>query len=306
MKSKTIFTKVGISLGAILLTIMLAGGVMAIAGSMAAAEAEKSVAAQAEAVTVNSLAPTGENVEENYIGEAEAKAVALAHAGLSEAEVSQMLCKLDYDDGVAEYEVEFWDGTTEYDYEINAVTGEIISYDYDMENYDVKPQPTPDTSSTATEYIGETKAKAVALAHAGLSESEVSQMLCKLDYDDGVAEYEVEFWDGTTEYDYEINAVTGEIISYDYDMENYDVKPQPTPDTSSTATEYIGEAKAKAVALAHAGLSESEVSHMKCEFDFDDGYAEYEVEWEVGTMEYEYTISAIDGTILEHDVEHDD
>ncbi len=154
-------------------------------------------------------------------------------------------------------------------------------------------------------YIGEEEAKAIALAHAGMNESDISHMLCKLDYDDGIAEYEVEFWDGTTEYDYEINAVSGEIIGYDYDMESYDAKAETAP-TVDASTEYIGEIEAKAVALAHAGVTESEASRIKCEFDYDDGYAEYEVEWEIGKIEYEYTISATDGAIWEHDMEYDD
>ncbi len=151
-------------------------------------------------------------------------------------------------------------------------------------------------------YIGETEAKAIALAHAGLAQADVSQMICKLDYDDGVAEYEVEFWDGTTEYDYEINAVSGAIISYDYDMESYD----GTAVTPPTTTDYIGEVKAISIALAHAGVLESEAGFIKCEFDIDDGRAEYEVEWQIGRTEYEYTISATDGAIWEHDVDYDD
>ncbi len=129
-------------------------------------------------------------------------------------------------------------------------------------------------------------------------------MLSKLDYDNGVAEYEIEFWDGTTEYDYEINALTGDIIGYDYDMESYDAKSITTPNTADSSN-YIGEAKAIEIALTHAGVTESEAGYIKCEFDFDDGYAEYEVEWQIGKVEYDYTISATDGTIFERDVDYD-
>ncbi len=160
-------------------------------------------------------------------------------------------------------------------------------------------------ANVAENYISEAEAKAIALAHAGISEANVSNMFCKLDYDDGVAEYEVEFWDGTTEYDYEINAVSGEIIGYDYDMESHNSKQATVSDTM-TQTEYISEAEAKAIALAHAGVTESEASHIQCEFDFDDGHAEYEIEWKIGRMEYEYTVSATEGTVFEHDIEYDD
>ncbi len=160
------------------------------------------------------------------------------------------------------------------------------------------------STSTNENYIGEAEAKSIALAHAELNEADVSHMLCKLDHDDGIAEYEVEFWDGTTEYDYEINAVSGEITSYDYDMESYDDAPPATASDASASAEYIGETEATAIALAHAGVTESEAGPIKCQFDFDDGHAEYEVEWVIDRTEYEYTISATDGTIWEHDVDY--
>ncbi len=162
------------------------------------------------------------------------------------------------------------------------------------------------TESLAEDYIGETQAKNIALTHAGVNETDVAHMFCKLDYDDGVAEYEVEFWDGNAEYDYEINALSGEIIGYDYDIESYDANTATTPSNTNETAQYIGEEQAKAIAFAHAGVSESEAGHVECELDIDDGYAEYEVEWQIGITEYDYTISATDGTIREHDVEQDD
>ncbi len=300
MKSKNTMKKIGIITCAVLITATLAGCGMSREQSTGA---QNNTVQQTESETTKASTDTLTNAAE-YIDEAQAKTIALEHAGKNEADVSHMHCKLDYDDGVAEYEVEFWDGTTEYDYEINAVSGEIIGYDYDMESYDARPVTTTN-SNVSAEYIDEAQAKAIALEHAGKNEANVSHMHCKLDYDDGVAEYEVEFWDGTTEYDYEINAVSGEIIVYDYDMESYDARPVTTTD-SNVSTEYIDEVQAKTIALEHAGVTESEAGVVKCEFDFDDGYAEYEIEWEIGRMEYEYTISATDGTIFEHDVEYDD
>ena len=70
---------------------------------------------------------------QNYIGEERAKAIALKDAGLSEAQLSHVMCGFDYDDGVAEYEVEFWVESKEYEYEINATTGRITGKDIDYE-----------------------------------------------------------------------------------------------------------------------------------------------------------------------------
>ena len=56
-------------------------------------------------------------------------------------------------------------------------------------------------------------AKETALRHAGLDESQVSDG--DLDRENGKLIYEVDFISGNTEYDYDINAETGEVISAD-------------------------------------------------------------------------------------------
>ena len=58
-------------------------------------------------------------------------------------------------------------------------------------------------------------AKEAALRHAGLSESQVTDVDVDLDRDNGKLIYEVDFNSGNTEYDYDINAETGEVISSD-------------------------------------------------------------------------------------------
>ncbi len=253
--------------------------------------------------TLTGCTSTSNNTQD-YISEDQAKAIALEHAGVSESEVSFVLSKFDLDDGIAEYEVEFYSDSTEFDYEIDAISGEIRSYDFDMEN---KPTTTPAQQDNATnqDYISEDQAKAIALEHAGVSENEVSFVLSKFDLDDGIAEYEVEFYSDSTEFDYEIDAISGEVRSYDFDMEN---KPTTTPSQQDTATnqDYISEDQAKSIAFAAASINEKDAEYVKCEFDYDDGRAEYEVEWSIGRTEYEYTIDAIDGSIREYDIEQDD
>ncbi len=69
--------------------------------------------------------------KEPEISAAEAQAIALQHAGLAEEDVSFLRTELDRDDGILRYEVDFRRDKTEYDYEINAETGEVLSFEQD-------------------------------------------------------------------------------------------------------------------------------------------------------------------------------
>ena len=79
--------------------------------------------------TKNSEAQQG-----TVISEEEAKAIALKDAGLTEEEVSSIRVKMETDDGVQEYEVDFYAVDKEYDYDIDAQTGEIRSKDMDIDD----------------------------------------------------------------------------------------------------------------------------------------------------------------------------
>lgn len=67
--------------------------------------------------------------------------------------------------------------------------------------------------SDISSYIGAEKAKLIALNHAGISEAEAKFLEIELDRDDYSKKYEISFHCGDLEYDYEINAETGKIIS---------------------------------------------------------------------------------------------
>lgn len=65
--------------------------------------------------------------------------------------------------------------------------------------------------------IGEEQAKAVALAQAGLTESEVTGLRAVYELDDGVPQYDVSFRQGFLGHDVEVHAETGVVLSYDVD-----------------------------------------------------------------------------------------
>ena len=63
------------------------------------------------------------------------------------------------------------------------------------------------------------QAEQVALTHAGVTADEANFRRTELDFDDGVYKYEIDFYVGITEYEYEIDAKTGNIISFDKDID---------------------------------------------------------------------------------------
>lgn len=137
------------------------------------------------------------------------------------------------------------------------------------------------------------QAKEKALAHANLTLDEVVFVVCELDWEHGRQVYEVEFYtNDAREFDYEIDASTGEVLSYDYDAEHY-----TAPSTGSEGGS-ISQERAKEIALAQVpGAVLSDIREF--ETDYDDGRLEYEGKIFYGGMEYEFTIDGYSGAIRE-------
>ena len=257
----------------------------------------------------------------------EAKQAALDHAQLTAEQVVFTQAKLDYDDGRAVYDIEFYSGNKEYDYEIDANSGKVLEFDYDIENFDI---------SSAQVKLSLDEAKAVALKNAKLSENDVVFTKAKLDYDDGRAVYDIEFYSGNKEYDYEIDANTGKILDRDIEYKvsffsrivdffknmfsgkSGTVSTPPaaadvTVEATSTASQEKPAAsnritleEAKKVALDDAKLTAADVTFTKAKLDYDDGRAVYDIEFYSGAKEYDYEIDAATGRILEKDIDIND
>ena len=139
-----------------------------------------------------------------------AKNVALENAGVKADAVTFTKAELDYDDGASHYDIEFYNSSYKHEYEID-MKGEIISYDRDsLSNQSV-------SQDMNSKYIGIDKAKSLALENAGKKSSDVTFTKAKLERDDGVWKYEIEFVAGTTEYEYDIDAISGKVLSHDVD-----------------------------------------------------------------------------------------
>ena len=203
------------------------------------------------------------------------------------------------------YEVEFHVNGTEYEYEIDAQTGDVVKHKTEQNGTN-----TGGSSANTSSYIGESAAKAAALKHAGVSESSTKYCNAWLEYDDGRPEcYEVEFMANNTRYEYKIALTSATVL--ESEQESYGSSGssgQSTGQTGSgsgTSSTDIGAEKAKSIALNHAGVSASQTTELKVERDTDDGVLEYEVEFKAGGKEYEYTIHGGTGQILKYESDWD-
>lgn len=153
---------------------------------------------------------------EQFIGEEEARRIALEDAGVLEADVTGIHIRLERDDGVDEYEVEFYVGTEEYDYDINAVDGTIRSKDRENEFM------LPDSARSGDTTAAFSEADAIALVLNKVPGATEDLIRIHLDKDDGMLIYEGSLYYEGMEYDFEINAQTGEIREWEAEREHHD------------------------------------------------------------------------------------
>lgn len=138
-------------------------------------------------------------------------------------------------------------------------------------------------------------AKAVALAKAQVEATDVFITQQSEDWDDGQRIYEIEFISGDKEYEYEIDAETGDILK-----ESTQVLSGGK--TSLDTGLYLTMDSAIEKATAQAGLSLAQVSLTDFEFDFDDGRAEYELKFTADGQTYKVEMDAQTGEILKYEV----
>ena len=268
----------------------------------------------------NQQSQTAQTAE--YIGIEAAKETALKSAGLTEDQADFSTAGLDSRDGTFFYQVNFEAEGMEYDYAIDAVTGVVIeensvAADDGAEAVGAaaseaetsgavqasgaaQASEAAQTSAAAQNasdsgMIGEEKAKEIALNHAGLTEDQTQRLWVKRDYDDGRSIYEVEFYgEGRDEYDYEIDAATGEIVAFDTDLHDHGTAP-------SEGQSQVSEEQVRQTVLERVPGASAE--NIFLHLEWDDGRLEYEGELIYDNMEYEFKIDAYSGAVTEWEAE---
>ena len=155
--------------------------------------------------------------------------------------------------------------------------------------------------------IGKDAAAYAAEQYAGTTALDSVTAEVDSELDESPAHYEVELHAAWGEFEYLVDAYTGEVLSGQKNL----LATAPVGDATAKPSAPsggadIGHAKAKSIALNHAGVSENEAYDMEIELDDEDGTLVYEVEFKSGGMEYSYEIDATSGAILKHEAEIDD
>ncbi len=153
--------------------------------------------------------------------------------------------------------------------------------------------------------ISEEQAKEIALQKAGLTASEVRFGKVNLDNEHGVFVYDIEFYQGNTEYSAEVSVSDGQIVSWKVENEGNLLNNVPQQQNNTGSNQQISEEQAKEIALQKAGLTASEVRFGKIELDNEHGNLVYEIEFYKGNIEYSAEISASDGQIISWDMDRD-
>lgn len=143
------------------------------------------------------------------LSEDEAFQIALDDAQVAGTEVTNMRVRQETENGKVIYDVEFYAGVMEYDYEIDAETGAILEKDMEIE----------DDFQAVDLAVSVSKEEAVKLLLEKVPGASEQNIHMKLEEDDGRVVYEGEVLYDKKEYDFEISAQTGEILSWE--VENW-------------------------------------------------------------------------------------
>ncbi len=209
-------------------------------------------------------------------------------SGLTEENVLGLKAKLDFDDGIMVWEVEFCYGTNEYEFEIGAISGEIISFECETAQY------TPDTTQTAkTEEEIKTLAKTLAGVPADDTTVEVFSERCRF-WGQNIV-YSLWFSYNDTYFEYEIDVYGAVLYSFE---QKFDTAADAYMDRSEIKDFLIEQGELSAL----TPVSGYRVTSAAQTDEQGNTIIVYTVTYSIGDITYTYTIDALNRKILSRDV----
>lgn len=198
---------------------------------------------------------------------------------------TEVMSKVDYEDNIKVYEIDFIMEGVEYHYEIKASDGSILDKDRDIiTNYN----PSNNSSNSNPAPISLEEAKKVVLKDINKEEKEVTFIKQKEDRDNGIFVYKIEFYTNEKKYEFEVKKENGEIIEKEMELRNKVIG----------GTKNLTSEEAKAIALKSADLKDNEVVVLKIELEKEVNYNAYEIEFYKDNKEYDYEVDVSSGIIL--------
>ncbi len=238
---------------------------------------------------VDGIQSSGTANDGKLIGNERALSIALDKAGATENEISGLEIEIDVSKKTQTifYEIEFRFNGFEYEYELIASTGEIVKEE--MEAGGKRPEgETSNSSPVGDEYISIQNILGYVSRHAGIAAEDMRDMDHEFKIKDGKAVYEVEFEVNKRDYDYIVDALTGDIL--------YATVPAVNNSTATAAEE---------LALADANVNRSNAKALETHIEYRNGEINaYLIEFEVrGDLEYEYRVNAEATEILNRKID---
>lgn len=275
------------------------------------------------ALTAGSVAVTASVAKNNSIGNIAAEDIALKDAGIDYSQARIHRTEFDFDNGQYLYDVEFSSNGVEYDYRIKASDGTILWRDSEpMEGYaanvngnqtqgqaqqpSAEQQQAQETLAQAQETLAQAQE---AQKQAEAAQKQAQEAAAQAQQQQQQAQEAQKQAEAAQKQQQPAAQATQQqqpaAQSAPQQPAAPAAQPQPAPQPQQPAqnTSYISVDQAKNIALGQAGLSASGVNFGKTKLENDDGRAEYEIEFYSGTTEYDYTIDAVTGNVLEYDVD---
>lgn len=275
----------------------------------------------------NTISSTGTASEKSYIGQDAALAIVMNLKGLAESDVTELVKDIEVFNSRMVYGISFCYENMCYIYKIDALTGEVTVSDIQdpseipastnpgsiSQNItSTDPVSNNSVSANATEPgvvsgntvssnvvsqnsvsgnqtgITDSEARTIGKTDASLSDNDITQSAVTLKQQNSNSWYIVELYTTTNCYYYEIDPVTGALLTAE------------VLELDRNGNAIISENQAKNIVLAHARLSaESAVFDQIELIEKEQGYV-YDITFSTRTNIYHYTIDAVTRSVLDY------
>lgn len=279
-----------------------------------ATSASSEVAGPTDAITTVTVPSSTSDT----LSRTEAKSVALKHAGVNEADTFDFEIELDREGKTAVYDISFDTKSFEFEYDIDAVSGEVLRFKKEAQHSTSKPvdKSTSSKGSTTTTktttkptggWLTEAEAKAVVLKHAGVKEADIFDFDIELDRKGSVPMYDIDFETTEYEYEYHVFAENGKIDQSIRKKQDDKVnRTSSTAKPTTTSSSVISKDRAKDAAFKHAGVKAADAFDVEIELDRENKTAVYEISFETKQFDFDYTINANTGAVIRFEKEPHD